>query len=498
LSPFPRFNDAAAYLLQARIFGSFHWSAPTPPLPEFFEQYNVFVSPVFASKYAPGHSLLLVPGIWLGLPALVPVLLTGVSGAFVFLLSRRISTAWVALLTWMLWSTGLGMLPFLPSYLSQATTCALWLMGWWALLRWRNGSGRKWIVLLAATIGWGAITQPYPWFLYAIPVGAVVLPRAIRQRAWSDLAGAMVIGGTCLVILGIWNQRITGSPLRVTWIEYTRDYFPSDALGFGASEARPRRQLPADWQQFGDTLHAAHAQYTPRHLPSALARRLATLAADSWRPNRYLLAPLFLIGVVSASPELLFALVTCVVVVGGYLMYASEPVSSLYYVQLQPVFAYVTALGLWRMLLCMGRSRDETRHKMTGATGHWGAAFGILVFAVAMLPEMRAGMIQVRDVYARYQDKLVAFHVAADSLPGRKLVVFVRYGPWHDPSKSLVMNDPDLTHARIWTVHDRGADDLRLIRLVPDRVAYLFDDASGSFTRIDTTGLDQAWRLAAP
>src|SRR6266851_3338561 len=53
----PASHDEAAYLLQARIFGTGHWTAPGRPLPEFFEQTHVFVTPVLASKYFPGHSL---------------------------------------------------------------------------------------------------------------------------------------------------------------------------------------------------------------------------------------------------------------------------------------------------------------------------------------------------------------------------------------------------------------------------------------------------------
>src|SRR5262252_7196719 len=86
LSAVPTVHDEAAYLLQARIFASGHWTAPAPPLPEFFEQYHVLVTPVLAGKYPPGHSLVLVPGIWLGAPGLMPIVLAGLAGGFVFLL----------------------------------------------------------------------------------------------------------------------------------------------------------------------------------------------------------------------------------------------------------------------------------------------------------------------------------------------------------------------------------------------------------------------------
>src|SRR6266516_4660910 len=79
-------HDEASYLLQAQLFARGEWTAPAAPIPAFFEQFHIFVDPVIASKYPPGHSLLLVPGIWFGLPGLLPLLLVAASGALVFAL----------------------------------------------------------------------------------------------------------------------------------------------------------------------------------------------------------------------------------------------------------------------------------------------------------------------------------------------------------------------------------------------------------------------------
>src|SRR5436309_10434222 len=51
--------EESSYVLQAEIFARFRWSLPTPPMPEFFEQPHVLVTPVLASKFPPGHALLL-------------------------------------------------------------------------------------------------------------------------------------------------------------------------------------------------------------------------------------------------------------------------------------------------------------------------------------------------------------------------------------------------------------------------------------------------------
>ena len=62
--------------------------------------------------------------------------------------------------------------------------------------------------------------------------------------------------------------------------------------------------------------------------------------------------------------------------------------------------------------------------------------------------------------------------------------MFVRYAPDHLIHLSLIRNEPDAARARVWTVYDRGADNERLMRVAPDRVPFLYDEASGKLTRL--------------
>ena len=162
-------HDEAAYLLQARIYAGGHWTAPGLPLPEFFEQYHVFVTPILAPKYPPGHAMLLVPGIWLDLPGLMPVLLLGLCGALVFEVARRLTNPWVGLLAWFLWMTAPGIMDFDPGYFSETSTSALWMLGWYALLRWLEDDQPKWLAWLAFAIGLGFLCRPVTMVIFAIP-----------------------------------------------------------------------------------------------------------------------------------------------------------------------------------------------------------------------------------------------------------------------------------------------------------------------------------------
>ena len=189
----PVVHDEASYLLQAETFARGRWAMASPPLPAFFEQFHVFVAPTFASKYPPGHGILLVPGIWLGLPGLVPLLLNGLAAALLFILVRRVTNGWVALLTFALWLPMEQNLWFRPSYFSETTTSALWLLGWFALLKWRETMQQRWLSTVAACIGWMAITRP----LTAVGVRFACGGRGpLAHRAATQMALARVPNGT--------------------------------------------------------------------------------------------------------------------------------------------------------------------------------------------------------------------------------------------------------------------------------------------------------------
>src|SRR5687768_15345286 len=158
LSPVPQIQDEAAYLLQAGVFARGRWTEMPRPLPEFFAQMHVFTTPVLASKYPPGTSLFLTPFVWIGFPALGPMVLAGVTGALVFLLAKRVGNAVIAALAWVIWTTAPWALRWQATFLSQTVTVTLWLAVLYFLLKYRDEQ-RSWaLTALAATVGFCAIT----------------------------------------------------------------------------------------------------------------------------------------------------------------------------------------------------------------------------------------------------------------------------------------------------------------------------------------------------
>ena len=294
--PLPKVHDEKSYLLQADIFARGRWTVPSPPIPEFFEQPHVLVVPVVASKYPPGHALLLTLGSLVGFPPLVPLLLTGITAALLFALAMRLTNPLIALLTWTIWISAPIVLRFQPSYLSELTTSALLLGSWWSLLEWRETRRPRWLLLIALAIGWGAITRPLTMLAFAIPIGVVVIRDVMRLRRWRDLGLAFAVGVAVLCILPLWNARTTGD-WRLSPIEmYRLDYLPFDKIGFTVDTTPPRRTVSPVLKVTYDYFLSARKQQQLGALPHIVADRALNLTIALFQGSRLPLVPFALVG----------------------------------------------------------------------------------------------------------------------------------------------------------------------------------------------------------
>ena len=457
------YHDEAAYVLQAKLFASGRWTGPGRPLPEFFEQYHVIVTPVLAAKYWPGHSLLMVPGMWLGLPGLVPVLLSGLTGGLCFALARRVAGPWVAAPTWFFWLTAPGNLDYRASYFSEVTTGALWLLGWWLLLDWQATGRRRSLVALAACVGFGAVTRPLTMLAFAVPVGVVVVRRTFASGKWRDFSLALGWGAALLAIIPLWSARTTGDWRTTPYREYTRLYMPFDRVGFGLDTTPPLLPASADLSRWIGEFHEVQRHHTLAALPLRLAWRLHWIGDDMWHGWRALLLPAALLGlfVLPAGTGIMVVASTLLVVL--YASFAHPDRWTLYYVELQPILALVSVLGARRLV-----SRLPS------------LAIGLV--CVAVLPFVGQDIAAARRAGAARRADQSAFAALVQRIPARRAIVFVRYGPRHSNAQSLITNPTDLEAARTWIVLDRGADDARLTALAPDRAPYVYDEATRTLT----------------
>ncbi|MGH7583031.1 MAG: hypothetical protein ACREL5_07400 [Gemmatimonadales bacterium] len=437
-------DDEGAYLLQADLFAHGRWTAPSPASFISFTQPGVLVTPVIAPKMVPGHALLLAPGSLLGLPGLVPVILSGLAAALLVIVAAECQSIGVAVLTVVLWLTSAGQMRWRASYFSEITTGTLWLIGWWALLRWRQTRRGGWLLAIAAAIGWGAITRPLTMLAYAVPVGIVVMIDVVRIGLWRQLAAAIAVGLGCLSLLPIQNKAVLGnwrsSPLQL----YTRQYIPFDVLGFGYDSTPPTLHLPAKLQSEMQPFIARHREHVWRDLPRELVLRLQRAAGSTFLGWRAIWIPAALVGAVLIGGPGWFAVASGLMLYIAYLLYAHEPHWTVYYLEASPIPAFVVATGLAWVL-----ARATTGRGPLSLSTALGAAAAIVIVA---WPEVATTRVYRSSAQAPFR----ALGRAVPAAVASPVLVFVRYEPGHDPTVNLVRNVVDPEHAPVITALDLG------------------------------------------
>lgn len=464
LVPLPIVHDESSYLLQAEIFARGRWTVPSPPIPAFFEQPHVQVVPAVASKYPPGHALILSIGVLVGFPTLMPLLLTAGTAALLFAVAARLSNAWVALLSWTFWISAPIVLRFQPSYFSELTTALTIPASWWALLEWRETRKRRWLLLLALAVGWGAITRPLTMLAVAIPIGVVVIRDVVQLQLWRDFGLATVVGLAVLSILPLWNARTTGD-WRLSAIElYRRDYMPYDKIGFTPDMSPPRRaaSMSPVLRSLYDDFLVVHREQELEMLPLTTALRALKLVIGFFQGPRLPLVVFAVVGLF-ATKTLRFAALSALLLFVAYLPYAHWSGWIVYYLEITPVIAALTAFGVWRAV------------RRIAATDH-GAKLGVLCTTVVLmgiaLPDFQRGRREQRQLHGLYS----SFANSVKKFPSQPAIVFVKYSPRYRSHLSVVHNFADVERAPVWVVHDLGARNAELQRLAPHRSAHSFEE----------------------
>jgi hypothetical protein len=476
------FHDETAYILQSRIFASGRWTADARPLPEFFQEIHTFDSPVVAARYWPGHSLMLIPGALLGRPTLMPVVLAGIMGGLFFALARRVAGTLVAVLAWAIWISAPDNLYFGPTYFSELTTGPLLLLCWWALLEWREGRRGEWLLVIAFCLGWGTITRPLTMLAYGVPVAVVVLRDIIGRKAYRDLLAPLAVAAACLAIVPLWSSRTMGSWRTIPYTEYARLYLPVDKLGFTTDRSPPVRPMPPDLAEVSRKLALAHDAHTVSTIPQVLGQRFYDIGKGMWGWSRLVLLPFAFLSVVAWPAGATFALLSAVTQVLFYMVFGYDRGWTVYYFELLPVLAFLTAVGMAVSVRWIVRRMQSSslpprlvNQGLAAMAVIWGAAgFFHIVGEI--------GLARAKHNFLRIEQD--AFAKALEPVRDPAAVVFIRYAPGHSPHLSLIDNGPDLQRVQIWKVYDRGPDNARLMQRFPDRVPYLYDEPAGAVRRL--------------
>ena len=469
-------HDERAYLLQAEIFARGRWTASPPPIAAFFEQMHVFVEPAVFAKYPPAHAMMLVPGIWLGMPGLMPALLAGIAGALTFWLARRLSNAWTALLTWMLWTTAPLTLVWATSYLSESTTTVMWLAAAAATVLWLESGKQIHLLGVAAALAWGFEARPLTMVALAAPLGFVILRKLIEIGTFRRAAVPLLAGIALLGVGLVWNQQTLGDWRTDPYSLYSRTYFPFDKPGFGIDPTPPLRPLPPELLPMDAWSREVHEVYVPSAVPVAFAQRvLALLAAYSfgWR---FAIGALLVGSLIRARGAARLALVVSACLFIAYLAFAHPPGWVVYYLELLPALHFLAAIGLMRLLGQSSESAMDPTVDLSAAVARSSALAAALLLPLCLTDLWRVrAAIDVRNAFHRRAEEVIR---AASS----NSIVFVRYAPSDNPHLAVTRNEADLASARAWVVYDRGADDKRLLALAPDRKPYVLEPSTFRLT----------------
>jgi hypothetical protein len=483
LDPLTTVGDEAAYVLQAKLLAHGHIAGDAPPIPEFFEQAHVLVEPRLAPKYPIGFGLALTPGVLVGAPALVPLLLTGLTGALVFLLCRRIYGRAVALLASTIWLTAPGG-RFRSGFFSESLSGAMCLLAWYGLLRWRAERGRGWLIAASASMAMAAITRPLTALVFALPMAIVVLRDVVHFRSWRPAGLAAGVALIILAALPIQNVATGGPWWELTYGRYTRAYLPFDHMGLGLDSTAPTRSRPPDLDQLAQAFAHVHRDYTASSIAPALVARLRVFLIDLAGEPVLPTFLLFVAGVAAGPGVLRFAAGTVALLFVVHLAYAHPPQWSLYYAEALPVGAAAIAVGVAAIasMVAARLSVDRPSERTT--------LLLVLASAVAIWP-LPERVVATRLSLEIAGEPLLALQTASAGIR-TPAVIFVRYAPGHRMHRSIIQNPDNYEAAPVWTVYDRGADNVRLLPLARGRTAYLYDERWERLDLLDSVVVHRA------
>lgn len=237
LDHIPHVQDSIAQLFQAKLFKMGMLYAPLPPHKEFFDYTNIINDGKWYSQYPPGHSFLLMLGLFLGVPWLIGPLLGTLSLYTFFLLLKTLyHDRQMRYL-----SCGLMLLsPFFlfmsSNYMNHSSTMFFIVLFLYGYLHMCTSPSRLWALLAGLSLGYALTIRPLDACAISIPFIYYMLISSYKKRT-PDIKKVLLFFGAfylLLCVLLIYNTLTNGHPLL---FGYTKKYA---SLGFlGTAQGGP-------------------------------------------------------------------------------------------------------------------------------------------------------------------------------------------------------------------------------------------------------------------
>ena len=214
----PLLVDEIFQVWQARIFSEGRLTTPVGSHPEFFSgMHRVETDGRAFAHFPPGHSAMLMLGELIGAPWIIVPVPGGVAVA-AFGFSLRVAESHVTVRVGGLVLFALApLVAFMSATYMNHTTALMWLMVAIAALAHAVKNDEKHpvaAVVCGLALGLTATIRPIDAVAFALPAGAWMLARAIRNpRRWLEAGLAGV--GVALPLIGLawFNARTTGDPM---------------------------------------------------------------------------------------------------------------------------------------------------------------------------------------------------------------------------------------------------------------------------------------------
>lgn len=473
-------QDEMMYVVQAQLLARGHLFLPAHPMADFFQELFIFNTPVYASMYFPGTSLLYALAILLHIPNWL--LAAGVSGAAVALLYR----VFAELLDGAAGVLGALLLIACSSFrwasvmvMSHPLAMLQGLLMFWCFLRWRRARGGwRWMTLFGVLAGWAAITRPLDAIALTLPPLACIAIELYRRGRVPQIGAVLLIAGAGMPFIALqlfFDKGVTGHWLQTPVQAYHHRYFPA-TFEHGESPAKPSDlppQLPQFQSYYEQFILPASTHYREEQLlarfPYAIVRTLPTTWLLFFIP----------LGVVALTQR------THLAVAAVFVLFVLLYMSFMYF--LPHYLIVVIPTGLFLVLL---GARQLERWTARRARNYVSCLLALILLGSAI-----AGLPSVNGMHdeARTSTILQSFNHQAIRME-RPAVVFFHSiagdpNAWrHEQVYNIDAAWPD--DSPIVRVQDLGERDIELVQYYaqrqPDRIFYQYQQEARQLVRLGT------------
>ena len=233
----PHVQDEIAQFMQAKIFARGSLTAPSPPIPDFFQYFldNMIMTNRWYSQYPSGHPVLLMVGVLLGIPWIINPLYASFSAPLLYLFVRNYYGEKEARFSVVLYCVSPFVLFMSSSFMNHVTTVFFLLLFLYSANK--SVMNRSGVYAVLAGCALGAMGNIRVGDAFA--VGVVFVPLffiyAIRKKMYRECI-LFTAAVSCMVgILLLYNYATNGDPVlfgyQVRWgKEHTIGFYAKSLL----------------------------------------------------------------------------------------------------------------------------------------------------------------------------------------------------------------------------------------------------------------------------